>query len=123
MKKALLIAIAGVFLSLSAQASTCGPKVKLDAKQDDRSDSVGVSLSWDLFGYKDCKSEASANVIESEAKARDANANADDQEIRNLERILRLCKTYGSEHPLLEGKCGGNIEAVEEETYGLRRTY
>ena len=52
--------------------------------------SVGLTMSWQL-GNHTCEAQASARLHQ--------------QKLQNLEQTLRLCKTYGTDHPLLQGKC------------------
>ena len=94
-----------VMLSLPAHAD-CGPKITLDADTYDRSDrswgdnrenKFGLTLSWNL-GNDYCEEQAFTEWQESREDLKD-------QEIRNIERLLRLCEKYGEDHKLLKGKC------------------
>ena len=57
---------------------------------DNENVSLGLTVSWQL-GNNTCEAQASARLHQ--------------QKLQNLEQTLRLCKTYGNEHPLLKGKC------------------
>ena len=58
---------------------------------DNENISLGMTISWQIGAKKMCEQQASARLHQ--------------QKLQNLEQTLRLCKTYGNEHPLLQGKC------------------
>ena len=79
-------------------------RLTLDADTYDRSDTrfhdnrenkFGLTLSWNL-GNDYCEEQAFTVM------AGESVADAKDQEIRNIERLLRLCEKYGEDQPITE---------------------
>ena len=60
-------------------------------KSDNENISLGVTISWQLGAKKMCEAQAGARLQQ--------------QKLQNLEQTLRICKQYGKDHPLLQGKC------------------
>ena len=71
-----------------------------DTRNDRDYLSAGITLRIPLGG-KVCD----AAVGQQEATAINSRANAARTEANTLEKMLRLCKDYGPNNPLLEGKC------------------
>ena len=111
--------VVAMLLMTGTAAATCGPRLELDASVnqtendneaiggyydntlDERRDTdyakVGVKLVFQL-GEDYCTEQESAKLRRDEGYA-------DRAELDNVEKVLRLCKQYGDNHPLLEGKC------------------
>ena len=66
---------------------------------EDANDNVtaGIKLKISL-GEDYCEEQESAQLFRARENARSVN-------LSNIERTLKLCKQYGDNHPLLEGKC------------------
>ena len=96
-----------VMLSLPAHAA-CGPSIELDVDQRDYRDSERFSgndiETWAGIKLKIPLGEDYCEEQEFQAW-QNAKAEAEEQEIKNIERLLRLCEKYGEDHKLLKGKC------------------
>ena len=96
--------------------SYCAPSVEVEAYGADNQgspassfssyrqdgESVGASVKLKIpLGNDNCKAKAARD----NAKARYDRAFALRYETDQLEKLLRLCKEYGNDNPLLRGKC------------------
>ena len=78
--------------------STARPVTEYDNTQDD-TETFGVKFTFKIpLGEDYCTEQESAQLFRDREHAKRAS-------LDNVEKILRLCKQYGDNHPLLEGKC------------------
>ena len=108
------IVIASV-LMIGTASATCGPQLTLDGDvrtldgdvhggyydspqaTDNDNYKIGFKITIPL-GEDYCERQELAKLNRDKAYAIRA-------ELDNVEKALRLCKQYGDNHPLLEGKC------------------
>ena len=112
--KKVLLAVAMVFMATTAHAA-CGPSITFDIDQNDyRSSGIyhddseikaGLQIKWNL-GEDYCEEQEFADWMKKKADTEKQDAEAERVRLQNLDRQLRLCKTYGADNPLLKGQCG-----------------